>query len=239
MSLKQFESILASMGYKYYYRAGKLSIRREPHKRYIRVERRFGEDYSIESIKQRILSNDFIPEVKIYPYRISKIYYYGRKSIFKKKYKPKGIIALYYYYKHLLGLYKKNNVPHKLTEQMRKDIAKMEHYSEIIRFLCKYKLEVVDNVYELKERKLKEFQEMLNTRNRLYYKRGNTENESEKNQITRQIIEVTKEIDKVKKEIKTCDEVVDNSAKMKEQIRQVEEKEQEKVQKKKVRKYEL
>ena len=36
-----------------------------------------------------------------------------------------------------------------------------------------------------------------------------------------------------------CDEVVDNAAKMKEQIRQVEEKDQEKVQKKKVRRYEL
>ena len=67
----------------------------------------------------------------------------------------------------------------------------------------------------------------------------NTENESEKNQITRQIIQVTKELDKVKKEIKMCDEVVDNAVKMKEQIRQVEEKELEKVQKKKVRRYEL
>ena len=31
-----------------YYRAGKLSIRKEPYKRYIRVERRFGEEYSME-----------------------------------------------------------------------------------------------------------------------------------------------------------------------------------------------
>lgn len=36
-----------------------------------------------------------------------------------------------------------------------------------------------------------------------------------------------------------CDEIVDNTAKMKEQIRQVEEKEQKKVQKKKMRMYEI
>ena len=48
-----------------------------------------------------------------------------------------------------------------------------------------------------------------------------------------------KEIKKMKKEIRMCDEIVDNTAKMKEQIRQVEEKEQEKVQKKKTRRYEL
>ena len=71
----------------------------------------------------------------------------------------------------------------------------------------------------------------------MYYKRGNTENESEKDQITKQIIQVTKELKKVKKEIKMCDEVVDNAVKMKEQIRQVEEKEQGKIQKKKTRRY--
>ena len=236
---KDFHRILNSMGYNYYYRADKLSIRKEPHKRNIRVERAFGEGYSVESIRQRILANNFVTEEKIYPYKTMKIKFYGTKSIFKKAYKPKGILALYYYYKHLLRLYKKNNVPHKLTEEMRKDIAKMDHYSELIRFLCKYKLEIAQNVDDLKDRKLKEKQEILNTRNRLYYKRGNTENESEKGQITKQIIQVTEELKKVKKEIKMCDEVVDNAAKMKEQIRQVEEKEQEKVQKKKVRRYEL
>lgn len=234
---KDFHRILNSMGYNYYYRAYKLSIRKEPHKRNIRVERAFGEEYSEENIRRRIMQNEFIPEEKIYPYKTMRIKFYRTKSIFKKAYKPKGIIALYYYYKHLLGLYKKNNVPHKLTEEMRKNIAKMDHYSELARFLCKYKLELAENVDDLKDKKLQEKQDILNIRNRLYYKRGNTKNESEKDQITKQIIQVTKELKKVKKEIKMCDEVVDNAVKMKEQIRQVEEKEQGKVQKKKMRRY--
>lgn len=236
---KDFHRILNSMGYNYYYRADKLSIRKEPHKRNIRVERAFGEEYSVERIRQRILANDFVTEEKIYPYKTMRIRFYGTKSIFKKAYKPKGIIALYYYYRYLLGYHKKNNIPHKLTEEMRKDIAKMDHYSELARFLCKYKLELAENVDDLKDKKLQEKQDILNTRNRLYYKRGNIENESEKDQITKQIIQVTEELKKVKKEIKMCDEVVDNAEKMKEQIRLVEEKEQEKVQKKKTRKYEL
>ncbi len=126
---KDFHRILNSMGYSsYYYRADKLSIRKEPHKRNIRVERAFGEEYSEENIRRRILQNEFIPEEKIYSYRVSKKNYFGTKSIFKKKYKPKGIVALYYYYRYLLGYHKKNNIPHKLTEEMRKDIAKMDHY---------------------------------------------------------------------------------------------------------------
>ena len=57
---KDFHRILESMGYNYYYRAGKLSVRREPYKRNIRVERAFGEEYSFDNIKNRILQNDYV-----------------------------------------------------------------------------------------------------------------------------------------------------------------------------------
>lgn len=50
---KEFHKILESMGYHYYYRAGKLSVRREPHKRNIRVERAFLEEYSVNNIKRK------------------------------------------------------------------------------------------------------------------------------------------------------------------------------------------
>ena len=43
-SKKEFEQMLIAMGYNYSYRSGKLSIRREPYKRNIRVERVFGEE---------------------------------------------------------------------------------------------------------------------------------------------------------------------------------------------------
>lgn len=111
----------------------------------------------------------------------------------------------------------------------------MAHFS-----LDKYnKLELAENVDDLKDKKIREKQDILNVRNRLYYKRGNIENESGKEQITKQIIQVTEQLKKVKKEINMCDEVVDNAVKMKEQMRQIEEKEQEKEQKKKTKRYEL
>ena len=56
---KDFHIILESMGYHYYYRAGKLSVRREPYKRNIRVERAF-EEYSVDNITKRILQNDYV-----------------------------------------------------------------------------------------------------------------------------------------------------------------------------------
>lgn len=235
----EFHKILSSMGYYYYYRVGKLTIRKEPHKRNIRVERAFGEEYSEENIIQRILQNDCRMEKRVFPYRIGERKNYKSKDIVKKLYKPKGIVALYYYYRFLLGFHRKNNIQYKLTPKMREEVKKMEHFSEKIRFLCKYKLETLENVDELKTKKLREKQDILNTRNRLYYKRGKVGDETEKNEITKQIIVVTTELKRVKKEIRMCDEVVDNAISMKEQVRELDNKEKDKQlkQKKKTKRY--
>ena len=152
---EDFHRLLESMGYNYYYRAGKLFVRREPYKRNIRAERVFWEEYSVDNIKNRILKNDYVWIPDIVPYRVTKAKYYSSRFNVKKKYKPKGIIALYYYYKFLLGFHKKNNIEYKLTPEMQKAIKKMDFYSEQIRFMCKYKLETTDSVDELKTNKLR------------------------------------------------------------------------------------
>ena len=112
---------------------------------------------------------------------------------------------------------------------MRAEVKKMDKYSEQIRFICKYKLETINDIDNLKEQKKEELQKILNTRNRLYYKRQKLDNESEKDGMTKEIISVTSAIEKVRKEIKLCDEVADNSRKMIEQIKKLDEKKQEKI----------
>ena len=151
----------------------------------------------------------------------------------------KGIVALYYYYKFLLGFHKKNNIEYKLTPEMQKAIKKMEFYSEQIRFMCKYKLETTNDVDNLKTQKLREKQIILNKRNKLYYHRNKCINEEEKDAFTKDIIIVTDMLKKVKKEIKLCDVIYNNVSDMKQQIKEVEDKEQEKEQNKKLKSYEL
>ena len=74
-------------------------------------------------------------------------------------------------------------------------------------------------------------------------------NESEKDSITKKIIDVTAVLTKVRKEIKLCDEIYNNVPNMKAQIKKVDEKEKQKIKeqeqekklkekKKKVRRYE-
>ena len=237
---KEFLKRLKEMGYDVYFRANKMSIRMYPHKRNIRIERAFGEEYSIENIQNKICSRYPSKEEVIKPKSYDKrLFYKGRA---KKLRKPKGIIALYYYYCYLLKVYPKKNLNYKLTPKMREEVKKMDKYSEQIRFICKYKLEAINDIENLKEQKKEELQKTLNARNRLYYKRQKLTNESEKDVITKEIITVTSVVDKIRKEIKLCDEVDDNARKIKEQIREMKEKEQEKIKikekKKKDRKYE-
>lgn len=231
-TLKQFQQMLVSMGYNYYYRADKLSVRREPYRRNIRVERAFGEEYSLENIKRRILENDYIKQERIIPYKVMGHRHFITRDRIRKKYKTKGIVALYYYYKYLLKLYTKKNIQYKLTPEMRAEVKKMDEYSERIRFLCKYKIETMSDVDNVKEKKQAEMKKILNKRNRLYYKRQKLDNESEKEGITKEIIDVTSALTKVRKEIKLCDEIYDKVPKMKEQIKEVDEKEKQKIKEK-------
>lgn len=227
-TLKQFQQMLVAMGYNYYYRAEKLSVRREPYKRNIRVERAFGEEYSLENIKRRIFENDYIKSEKILPYIVVKNRYFTTRNKVKKKYKPKGIVALYYYYRYLLKLYTKKNIQYKLTPEMRAEVKKMDEYSERIRFLCKYKIETMSGVDSIKEQKQEELQKILNIRNRLYYKRQKLDSGIEKDMVTKEIIDVTATLTRIRKEIRLCDEISENARKMKEQIKEIDEKENEK-----------
>ena len=54
-SYKDFENLMRAMDYELTYRGQNiLSVRRDPYKKNIRVERNFGKDYSIQRIKERI-----------------------------------------------------------------------------------------------------------------------------------------------------------------------------------------
>ena len=201
LSLRQFESILSSMGYKYYYRAGKLSIRKEPHKRNIRVERRFGEEYSLDNIKRKILENPWkkferVNFVATIP--AQKFIYHGHA---KDLYKPKGLIALFLYYCFALRVYPKKQQQYKMSPEMRKVVRKLDQYIAEANLMCKYKLETLKDVKSYKEKSMENLRNLYNERNRLCYKRKSMDDSVETDVVTEEIIKVTDKIKNTKKEI--------------------------------------
>lgn len=100
----------------------------------------------MENIKKRILENDYIKQEKIILYKVIGHRRFITRDKLRKKYKPKGIVALYYYYRYLLKLYTQKNIQYKLTTEMRAEVKKIDEYSERIRFLCTYRIETMSDV---------------------------------------------------------------------------------------------
>lgn len=223
LSLKQFESILASMGYKYYYRAGKLSIRKESYKRNIRVERRFGEEYSMDNIKHTIIEiNPWKKEEKenfVAIISAKRFTFHGHVT---NVYKPKGLVALIRYYCFLLKVYPKKQQQYRMSPEMRREVKRLEQYAAEAKLLSQYKLRTLEDIRNFKELKQDELKDLYNERNRFYYKRKSMEDGIEKDAITEKIIKVTDKIKDVKKELFYCDDIVERSTKMLEDIKFIE-----------------
>ena len=100
-SYPEFITILENMNYEVTERANKLSVRDLEYNRNIRIERRFGEDYTIENIKKQILGL-YLPEKKTY-YRN----YFQRDSVIDNLFKMncKGLAMRYIKYLKLLNNY--------------------------------------------------------------------------------------------------------------------------------------
>lgn len=238
--MKEFHKILSSMGYYYYYRAGKLTIRKEPHKRNIRVERAFGEEYSIDRIEEKIYNHPIEKEKNVVWVKSLEGRYYSQSGKAKNKMKAKGIIALYYHYCYLLKVFPKKNLQYKLSTKMRAEVRKMKMYSEKIRFLCKYKISNFADIENVRKVKHEELRNCLNQRNRLYYRRKSLSSDAEKEKITENIIRVTDKIKEIRKEIRFCGAIEERVSVVRGEIREFEEnngRKQEKN-KKKVRKWE-
>lgn len=72
----------------------------------------------------------------------------------------------------------------------------------------------------------------MNIRNRLYYKRQKLDSEIEKDSVTKEIIDITSVLQKVRNEIRLCDGIYDGVTRIKEQIKEVDEKAKQKIKEK-------
>ena len=214
------------MGYEIYFRAEKISIRRYPHKRNIRIERAFGEQYSIDNIKNKICSRYPDREEVIKPKTYTgKLYL---KGSLKKFSKPKGFRALYLYYCYLLKVYPKKNIEYKLTPAMRAEVKKMEEYSKENRLLCKYNITNSNELNECKINLNSKLKDLIRVRNNLYYKRQNMPKNENKEKINKGIEMVSKEVTRVRDEIKLCNKIKVKVPVMKEKLKKFKNRENEK-----------
>lgn len=110
-----------------------------------------------------------------------------------------------------------------MSPEMRREVKKLEQYTAEANMICKYKLMTLEDVRKHNEKKVDELRDLYNERNRLYYKRKGLEGGDDKDTVTEEIIKVTDKIKNVKRELFYCDDIVERSAKMVEDIKFIEE----------------
>lgn len=220
-SYKDFESILNKMGYEVINRYNKLSIRRDPFKKNIRIERAFGKEYSIESITKRIEleHGTRVPFIEALNPN-SKIYKSYQKA---KKQKAHGIYGLYKYYCYILKVHPRNHPRTILTPELKVELDRMEEISKQTRMLAKNKIETYEQLLFYKNSLENKVSELSSTRENLWRKFKRVTNEEDKILIRNEISVITKDLENKRKEVDLCKKVEERVEVVKENIKNFDE----------------
>lgn len=198
-SYDEFLSILRNMNYEISVRAGKLSIKGLNYKRNIRIERYFGEDYSIDNIKKQI---------KGLYLSTNKNYYQNHKKInnvlnilLKPKYN--NFYGMYIRYCNIIGNYpnyvKKNYINHNI----KKDIDRLDILSKQANMLAKNNIETLEDFNNYHESLINKLIDLKNQREDLWKSNKIADELSSKELIN----SLSDEINKINKEVKLCEDI--------------------------------
>lgn len=230
-SYKNFLDILEKMGYTITFRANKISLVRPPYKRNIRIERYYGEEYSIDNIKERIINTEnerlyFVERynpTKRYTGKIKSNIYIDRGSLYR----------LYLHYCYLLKVFPKNkNTRYKMTPKMKEDAKKMKEISKEIRFLCRNKIKTTKDLFLYKNLVKDELKKQMKVRNTLRRKRQKETNPDIRQNLCNEILDLSDKIKYLKQEVVYSEKIENQSQDIKENMKEIQKEENEKIRKK-------
>lgn len=206
-------------------------MRPEGREHGLKLARNFGEEYTIESIRRRILTQT--PKTfPIVPSVYTEKRVYVLKGSFDRTKKIGGLRGLYFHYCYLLGILPKNRPPIDQTQLhflLREELRKLDTISKETRLLCHYHIDTVEQLFSLKGELQGEMNGLCEERKHLRYKSRSIREEEKLTQIKAEISGLTEQIGKLRKEVMLCDGIAARSGIMKEKLKIVR---QEKIQKK-------
>lgn len=216
----EFITILKSMKYEVINRSGKLSIRGEKYKRNIRIERYFGEDYSIENIKKQI-QGTYLPTKKNYYKRSKKIDNYF-SSLLKPKYN--SFYGMYIRYCNILNIYPEYMQKNSISASMKEDIKKLDEISNQMILLANNQIETEERFFSFYNELKNELVTVKGEREELWrlYREDKNIN---KNEIKEKIDKLSNKIVQINDDINLCKKIESKKENIKEDIKKIEEKE--------------
>ncbi len=224
MTERQFFDALQQKGYEI--KVGKdISVRPQGKERFVRLTRNFGEDYSLEGIRRRLLSQRRrtlpLPEPKKRRRR-------GQlRGSLKSAKKITGFQALYFHYCYLLGIYpRRNQNPKRLHFLLREDLIKMEAISKEARLLAAHNIDTAEQLSLFQGELEAKITQRTDDRKRLYRKQRTAavrDNEALSEEVRQEIVSLTGELKQLREEVKLCEDIAVRSGIMTEKLKAVHE----------------
>ena len=202
-SYNDFEYLMKKLDYEIIYRANKISLRHKNYNRNIRIERRFGEDYSIDNIRQRILDEQAVRVPFIEDYYRKVKYPFAKRH---KRAKAKGFFALYLHYCYLLKVFP--TIPQqRLPASIRADVARMDELSEEAKLLSNNKIKNIEDLKNFENKLTINIGTLSSERESLWTKRRLSKDENEKRLLAKDIGILNTKIENLRKEVQLTKDI--------------------------------
>ena len=229
MTERQFFDALRKKGYAV--KIGKdISVRPPGKERFVRLIRNFGEDYSIEQIRRRILSQTRAEKKPSEPTRqVIRIRLFGS---LKKTRKITGFRALYFHYCYLLGIFPKNKPKQnrrRLHFLLREDLRKLDDITAETRLLIGHRIDTAEQLFCYRDEVNGKIEVLTEKRQQLYklQRTAAVKSDPEKAvEVRAQIAALSKELAALRKGVVLCDSIAERSGVIQEKIKAVREDEQ-------------
>lgn len=236
---KQFFFYLKEKGYTF--KIGKdITVKPPGRERGIKLARNFGDDYTIEQIRKRILNTKQKPvsekkndKVVFTPVNTIKVY-----GFMKPKRRIGGLRGLYLHYCYRLGILPRRATPidsQKIHPLLREELCKMETISKEARLLCRYHIETTEQLSSFREGLQGKMQSLCEERSKLRNQIRRMKDDENVVEAKDKVSSLTKEIGETRKEMKLCDGIAARSVTMKEKLKVIQ---QENKQEKEEKNYE-
>lgn len=206
-SYQDFILYMKKNNYEVIERYGKLSVRNLNKKRNIRIERQFGEEYSIENINRRIIEEvpDKLSNDDLIEFNKAKNNYH--------KYKH-SLIALFIYYCLRINIYQKSPRNYPISEEMKKDINKLELYNLEVRFMTENKIDSYEELHCYKEVCKSALDDLIYARKRTYEEKSKSKDSQIKSECDMMIDFYNESIKDFQTKVKTCNTIEENNKKI-------------------------
>ena len=225
---RQFFRHLEEKGYEI--KMGKdISVRPQGKERFVRLMRNFGEEYSIENIRRRILSQ-YNPEKPLAePER--KTRHYRMQGSMKSARKITGFRALYFHYCYKLGIFPKDRPQNRkrLHFLLREDLLKLNNITQEVRLLVRHKIDTAEQLSLYKNGLEVQIQKLSAERKALYKKQRTVKCQSDPKlaeAVKEEIDGLTEQLKALRREVYLCDDIARRSGVITEKLKAVREDEQ-------------